>query len=258
MPPKTKGSQPSPKAFNGAADANPTLQDVMTAIAGSKTDLKGSIQELTKSVEFLSNRFDEVEVDLKQMKSDNLKKQKRIDELEVKTDYLYNTLEKCRNDLEDQIQYSRNRNIVIYGVEFQLNEDVHNIVSSIAKKLNLPEDFDVMHRNSSKKGIIVQFRHRQARDEWIAKRVTKLSCKDVLRDGSNTKIFINEHLSPYYQDLLKQAKAFAEQFKFQFCWFRYGKVLLRRNDDVRSKVISIRHHEDLNKLQHELSETKVL
>ena len=89
----------------------------------NESQIKGEQQLkcLTDSVEFISARFDEYEVDLK-------KKDEMINSLEEKVLGLTEKVDKLSSLVDRQEQYSRRNCILIHGVKENQNEDTDEVV----------------------------------------------------------------------------------------------------------------------------------
>ena len=89
----------------------------------NESQIKGEQQLkcLTDSVEFISARFDEYEVDRK-------KKDEMINSLEEKVLGLTEKVDKLSSLVDRQEQYSRRNCILIHGVKENQNEDTDEVV----------------------------------------------------------------------------------------------------------------------------------
>ncbi|RZF37580.1 hypothetical protein LSTR_LSTR016142, partial [Laodelphax striatellus] len=84
------------------------------------------------------------------------------------------------------------------------------------------------------------------RENWIISYKKFLSDrrKNNEKDGFRTShinknlpdapVYINENLSPYYRNLLKETKSFAKENNFMFTWVRNGKIYVRKNENSRA------------------------
>lgn len=88
---------------------------------------------------------------------------------------------------------------------------------------------------------IVQFYSKPTRDTWLAKGRSKR----LIKEGN--KIYFNENLCQQYRHLLREAKLKASMFKYDFVWFKGGRILVKKDAESRN-VLVVKCKEDLNKL----------
>lgn len=204
-------------------------------------NIESEIKKFKKTVEFMSDQYD---VLLKCIQE----KDGKIKKLEEEVALLkLNKAEK--DDISYQIsnleQYQRNRNVEIFGIKEQPNEDYGDIVQKIAEELEIEVsavDVDVAHRlrkikTTKHHPIIVQFKSRQKRDLFLSKRYFVVLNNTIPGTEIGKKIFINENLTAYNKELLYQAREKAKELNFRFTWFRFGKVYMRKDEQSRPIII---------------------
>jgi hypothetical protein len=233
------------------ANRKESVTDEETSIEQHFAGIKKDIE---KSQNFLSDKYDEL---LRKLEDNNeiIASMKNTIETLVGTvkekEVIIDNLSARVNHLE---QYSRNHNFEISQVQEDDHENLEDIVLTLADKMRIPltkGDIEVVHRLPAKQGkirsIIVQLASRKTRDEFIKKKNEfRLTNKDVVTNGKDAKIYINENLTPYNKALLFKTKTLAKEKGFSFAWFRFGKILLRKSEG--SPVIKISAESDLDKL----------
>lgn len=197
------------------------------------------MQELTKTVEFLSDNVDRANKSLEKIQADykEIKAQNRT-LLEANAE-----LRMAVGDLEGKVrlleQYSRRTNLEISGIPVTRNEDTMGILRDIGKAVGIElQESQVMavHRIPSfKKGrtpsLVAQFQTKAQRDTWITnfkKNKRNLSARDVNNAFPDSRVFINEHLSPDNKTFLAQLKDRCKQYNIKYVWFKDGKFYLRK------------------------------
>lgn len=168
-----------------------------------------------------------------------------------------------KNRLNLADQRSRINNVEISNYPEESNENIREVVKDIFKAIgsNLQDmEIQAAHRVPSfnkpgPKNIVVQFTSRWTRATVLAnskkyRRTNKrnLVAKDIKPEKANTPIYISEHLSPAYKQLLKKAKQFANDNHFKFVWVREGRILLKKDEGER-QTFNISSEEDLAKLK---------
>jgi hypothetical protein len=155
------------------------------------------------------------------------------------------------NELE---QNQLNNYLEISGVPVKPNEDVQKIVQQVAQVCEV-EDSNIVdvYREASRKAnipppIIVQFSSSAARNTWLRRTEgRKLTVDDVLENGADSSVYLNEQLTPYNKKLLWQTKQSGKEKNYNFIWTRNGKIFARLREEVG--VVRIRNQSDiLNKI----------
>lgn len=252
-------SSPQPNMMHIEFDKDNTS---MQAIAAKIAELCASVNELTKSVKFQSQKFDSLlkavsdqdekiqgqEKILKQqgqsivaLEDDNARLRKKLEDVELRAAKLD--------------QYGRNRNVEISGVQERHGEDLTGIVLEMAKLLKIncgPQDIDIVHRIKKDKNkrnpIIVQFTTRTARDAWLKKRKTGLSSNNIVNGSDDEEIYVNCNLSKYHSNLFWKARMANKQLKYKYCWVsKSGEILMKKDDNISTKPIKIETERDLPK-----------
>ncbi|XP_046684955.1 uncharacterized protein LOC124370706 [Homalodisca vitripennis] len=155
---------------------------------------------------------------------------------------------KCKvRELE---QYSRRTNLEISGIPETRNKDTMRILRDIGTAIGVElHDTQVKaaHRVPSyKQGrappMVVQFQTKMQRDVWITnyKKKKDLSARRVNNAFPDTRVYINEHVSPDNKIFLAQLKERSKQCNVKYVWFKDGKFYLRRDDGEKCiKITSL-------------------
>lgn len=168
-------------------------------------------------------------MDVDELRADNQQLRERVSELE---------------------QFSRRSNIEIQGVPQDNQENINEVVVSVAKAVGsslATSDIDKAHRVASfggrkgcPKNIIVSLRSHTASGEFLTaykkaaatfKRANPGPFKGLSFENLASNLFVNEHLTPGNKLLLKQAKAWCRQCDYKYCWIQYGVVKVRKQDN---------------------------
>lgn len=162
------------------------------------------------------------------------------------------------NELE---QYFRRSNIQVNNIPAVPDEKVETLVCEMTEVIGVPINFAVdiqaAHRiparGDSAQPIIIKFTNQQLRNRFIAEaKKKKLSCKDLnYTNNFNTKIYVNDHLSPDNKKLLYEAKNCVRNKSAKSAWSNGGKIYIKRNDN--SPPTLIRDLRDLKTFQDTFS-----
>lgn len=218
------------------------------------TNLVPVVRELERSVQTMSDKYDEVLSSLKKNNEELKKQNKSVLELQATVSEQIKEVETLKEKMHFMEQVSRNKNIEVSGVPVVEGERLDNIINKLAQKMNINSsatDVDVMHRIPARNGvpkIVVQFKTRQVRDRWVsARKQAQVSSSDIVEaSGPPAPVYVNEQLSPYMKDLLWKAKQEARQKGYHMVWFKNNKILAKKNFNDNS-VIRISCEKDLCK-----------
>ncbi|KAI5634400.1 phorbol esters/diacylglycerol binding domain (C1 domain) domain-containing protein [Phthorimaea operculella] len=213
-----------------------TPQEVLVKV-NEKLELLCNIQktlrDLAKSVEFYAEQYQE----LKDHKEKMEKKVKALEDKNV-------NLEKSNKALEERINYleikEKEKNVEIYGLDWKEEEDIGKTVRKFAEKLSLnPASVvaiskkRVSREKSSEKArprpVIVSLATRAARDEWMAKKKSRLTNNEIYNNGDSRPIYINEDVTRFIKQLFWTTKSELKS-AFKYIWIQEGKILLRKED----------------------------
>ncbi|KAH9379472.1 hypothetical protein HPB48_012270 [Haemaphysalis longicornis] len=217
-------------------------------------DFRTDLREIKASLKFISDKYDEMRVDLKsvleqnkQLRAENITLKERCDKQETQ-------LKATESRIVDCEQYSRNANVEIKGILVRDEENLFDILTEIGNCIEEPIspcDVDVCHRvpvpnDRASKNIIFQYIHGRKRNAVLeAAKKMKLTCED-LGLSHTAPIFINEHLCPDRKRLLVQAIAMKREAGWKFVWVRNGNIYARKSE--KSNALKIGSASDLVKM----------
>lgn len=237
----TKTRSTSTSSASGLADVRKDLQDIKDVLKGINaniTRMDARLNELERSVQHFSDEYDKVLGDLNKCKSDVVTLNKTVVVLHSDVARKDAEIQVLRETVQALDQYSRVRNLEIHGVREVVNEDCRDVIINIARELQVEieaKEIDIAHRVQSAnknvpRPIVAQFLTRTKREELLSKRLLVVTNNNIPTLKIGSKVFINEHLSPYNKNLLRLAKIKAREVGFRYVWFRSGKLLAREDD----------------------------
>lgn len=217
-------------------------------------DIKKSYQEIEKSINFLSTKYDEVKLKLDLMDKERKEQKEYIMSLEKK--------------VLDYEQSSRSSCIEVRNVPVLEMEGRHNItttVSNIGKTIGMniqSSDLRDSYRIPGKPGtcgpIIAEFASVNTKFEFLANvrlfnkdkpSTEKLNSETLGIPGQRTPIYITEHLNQSVKQLFYHARVFAKKNSFKFCWTTNGRIFLRK--EVGTKQYRVHSEDCLTKIIQE-------
>lgn len=208
------------------------------------------IQSLSVTVNNIDKRISNLEKDITDVKTkvdSNTNKINEVDSLLINKEA---EIKKLHQQLNNMDQYSRNRNIEINGIIEMHDENLLNILTVIARKLEVNNfsghEVEAIHRlptrnqGSKPRPIVVQFLRRNVRDTFIEKCKRVILCnKDIIATPNGDRIYINEHLTPANKHLLWMAREAKRNLHFKYLWTNKGTIYLRKNDNAPAlKILS--------------------
>lgn len=218
--------------------------------------MQTEVTEIIKSITFLQEEQNDLKKENTEMKEKLKNMEERLNKMESKKDTSAN-LEMKMHQIEvenkEKEQYDRNRNLEINQLDWLANEKLNDLIPKLAQIFNVrnfrQDQIETMHRipnrNKNKcSSIIIQFKHREYRTEWLRNRKVNVTNDDVYKNGNKNKVYINENMSPYYKTLFWKTKMYAKSNNIKYVWFSNGKVHMRVNEN-EERVITVRSELDL-------------
>lgn len=183
------------------------------------------IEETRKEVALLKEKEKQWEKDREFILQEINEKQNIIKEEMEKRKILETRMNKMENEKEINEKEKRKNNIIISGVEFKEKEIITETRNFIKKELgvevNIKEAFYI-RKNANK--IIL------AKIETWGEKLSIMRNKNKLR-SMNTKIFIDNDLTPLERDIKRKIKGIAEEEKKKGSTVKIGYQKIQINED---------------------------
>lgn len=231
------------------SDLKELIVSSISAELGAINAKISSFDNMEKSLEFHTVEQDR----LKAIIADSVK---LIENLQASNDLLRKDFDKLKSKFEEIEQLNRQCNIEIQNVPEINNENVLNIVASLATALNMSiptEQVRSAHRVAAVKSdrprnIIVQLATRRLRDDIIAAaRVRRsLTTQSLQLSVPVQSIYVNEHLTLANKILYAKVRAAKKQKGYEHAWIRNSKIYVRKHSG--DKFIVIKCESDLLKM----------
>lgn len=196
--------------------------------------LKETVESIEDSVQFMSERYDELLARTERNEQEVKELKRRIEKVEAQDDELVHLTKEVDN-LEWR---SRRLNLEFHGIQKTENENLLSEINKLAAEIKLPlleeNDIVALHRLPSKKdkvpGIICHFAKQTDRDTWWLNR-KKLH-------AAHENLFVQENLTRRTRILLSETKVWAMANNFKYVWHNNNKVLVRKADGESVVAIS--------------------
>lgn len=223
------------------------IAEIKIMFENFKKSLREEVEDLKKSVNFMSDKFDALHKDLSQVQEMQRANQKEIDELRYENDLILHEL----NELQ---QYSRRDNLIVHGFPEQKQENIDEVLKIITDVIGAEtviNDVSVAHRLPSRstgnpRPIVIRFSKRTSRDFWLTcyKNESKKQADGpgipLRRFSSNFgtgRLTAGDHLTNVTRDLLTKTKEAAKLKGYKFVWTKNCKVFIRLNESSQAQKI---------------------
>lgn len=217
--------------------------------------IENEFKSLKKSVEMMSEQYDDIMSKLKEEKDEKLELKKKIIVLENSISEKNRLIENTASRITTLDQYIRNKNIEIHGYPLKSGENCSDIIVNVAKEMGIDitaSDVDLAHRlhapvgKNSPPAIIATFVARKKRDLFLKQKRLVITNNNVKDLKIGHVLYINENLNAETKRLFWLAKVRARANEVKFVWFKNSKILARKTDS--SPVFMIKTEDDLNKI----------
>lgn len=202
--------------------------------------------ETLKTVEFLNSDYECIKKSLQKIEKENSDQRNYIAELEKR--------------VADLQRSSRSSCIEIRNVPANEKETVSHLTSIVLKTCNTiqpsanPPELRDVYRLPGKRGsnrpIVAEFLTVTARNEFLnASRAfnkglppsEKLNTGHIGVPGESKPVYVAEHLPATQRQLFYEARMFAKNNKYSFCWYQNGRIFLREREGMDSIIINSSH-----------------
>nr|XP_049702302.1 uncharacterized protein LOC126055760 [Helicoverpa armigera] len=221
------------------------------------SELTNLVHDLKDSIQFMSNDFDDMKMELAKNKDLVTQLQKENEDLKTNVTDLSVRL----NIIEQQ---SRQDNIELNGIPENQAENLITTVIQLGKTITCniqADDISSVTRvkkldsgSSRPRSIIVKLKNTRKRDEVLASvtkfnrtnSADKLNTRHLGYAGTKSPVFVSEHLSPLNKSIHAQVRKVAREKGYKYVWVRDGRVLVRKDDGARA--IHIKSLQSVNML----------
>lgn len=195
--------------------------------------------DIEKALEFMNGQYEEMRTKIGILENERSLYNDNILRLEMK-------VEELQNSSKRSIVEFRN----IPQKEKETAADLMSLVSSVGKVVNVEipsTEVRDIYRGPGKpdmnKAVICELSRVQTKHELLAavreynkgrQHSDKLNTELIGVTGKRLPVYISEHLLPSARKLFHQAREFAKQHSYKYCWVVDGKIYLRKDDGMRA------------------------
>ncbi|PFX27356.1 hypothetical protein AWC38_SpisGene7936 [Stylophora pistillata] len=236
------------------------IRNEVVSLKAGLQDLRKRFEEIEKSQDFISKKYDTVISTIKDVKehNDSLKGDIRV----IKEDIgkLGNDYLNVEIQLDELEQYARRDCLEITGIPIVPNDNPPLLVKEMSEIMGVnlsPNDISIAHRlpptKKVKDRLIVKFTRREKRDEIYnnRKRLKSKRTKDLpsvvctpeyVAVSHKALIQVNESLTPYRKRILGRILQFKRDRNYKFIWTANGKIMLKKTESSITKCF-VTHEE---------------
>lgn len=241
----------------------PTVQiDIKKLLGDISKEVEKAIskemKDLNQTLQYQSDKMDDLVNSLEAMQSNISILQKKNVELVNRNNNLETRVGALEQRIQDMEQQKLCNYVEIHNLPQGEDENVNDIVTKVAKKLNQKTDEfrqvkRLAGRNERPGPVLVQLISEQAQASWITASKNmdaKITASDVVpqchTSKANNILFVCEALTPYNKQLLYQAKQDLKEL-YRYIWIKKG-VLRVRKEGENQKPYVIRSFDDIKRL----------
>lgn len=192
-------------------------------------ELKTELNDLKKSVEFMSNKFDEENENNKAILD-------MLEECKKENILLKSELQMVKNTLNDYEKEKKENNLVISGIDIGKQDNASTITKKCLQVLKYVDNSvdeqcikTVKKIGNEMSKVIITFHRNDIKSRIMEnkKKRGQFSQKDCKVGNQNVKVYINEDLTQYTYKLLQESKKL-RTIGYSFIWCKYGNVYARK------------------------------
>lgn len=237
------------------AELHSKQETKFNALHAAMTEIKAQNSEIQNSIDFISNKYDEVLQKMNQLQDEVGKNKEHIKNLENKVEYLEKNSRSATIEIrniplqpnENQSKLSEVVKKIGDNINYQINDgDIRNIYRIKPKKSSPnPAAIVVDFTTCTKKfGIIKATREHNKNNPN-----GKLSTTHLDISGPPRAVYIDEQLTSYTSRLYYLVRIFAKENNFDHRWTHNGNIYLRERDG--SPALLVKEEGQLKQLRTE-------
>lgn len=249
----------SDKECSPPSGTNSNIMSVINAqsakleiLMSTMSDVKKQNNDIQKSVQFMSEKYDELLNKFNLLTDERTADRKYIQLLE--------------NKIENLDRNFRSTTIEIRNISYVKGEsksDLINIVINAGKVINtavrnsdIRNIYRVNTQTEGNRPIITEFTNAFTKDDFLSgvkkynknNKEKKLNTTILSIAGPEKPVYIAESLTFKAKKLYFLAREFAKQYSYSYCWTSHGLIFLKKEDGARP--IRISSELDIEKLRY--------
>lgn len=217
-----------------------SIQSSITSILSENVKFREDMEELKKLLRSNERELKELKASLDKANKQNALLLKELLGTKTKLNEQTERIDSLIELLDNLEQYSTKNSLKIHGIPENIYTSTEEVVLKVAEAVNVPvaaEDIEISHklrRRNGMKPIIVKFCNHKVKSRLYKERTKLKSVKisDLYPSYASAatkqnRIFINENLTPYRADLVRQANDMKADGLLSSVWTVDGKVFVK-------------------------------
>ncbi|KAJ8710879.1 hypothetical protein PYW08_009394 [Mythimna loreyi] len=215
-------------------------------IQTSNAEFRKTNEEMIKSMVFMNKKFEDMKKEV-----EDLRKERQVQHLYIQS------LEQKITDLQ---RMSRGSGIELRNIPMESSENTDSLIKTVCNisklvGLRLAEpDFRDIHRlpgkstnSNNPRPVLVEFTKVKTKQVLLSAirsynkekgKEDKLNTKLLGMPGERKPVYIEEQLSATTKKLFYQAREYAKQNSFKYCWTSNGNIFLRKAEGDKQQLIN--------------------
>jgi hypothetical protein len=230
-------------------------KSVRTIIAEQLSCFGAEMAELRASLSAVYQDCDSIKArvaHLEKVEEENILLKNRLSELELRNREFADKIDDLAATSGEREQYFRKNNLEIVGVPETTGESLKDIIYKIASKLGVTlcdTDYTRIHRVASwttqkmPAKILIHLINQEKVEEFLtaARRKKGLLAREI-DFQSDSRIFLNYHLTPANKILYRKVKDLARAKEYQYVWIKRCIIYVRKSDKSHAIVVKSSSH----------------
>lgn len=234
----TKTDEVAPRISTPVSSTDISPKADMTTVVSEMTAMRAEMSamrtDFQASLNFLAGKFDDFEKRLDTMET----KLSKVEAIEVEVLSLRGAVAILQTQNRELEQRERRCDIEIFGLPERPDEDCSELGLGIARVAAValpPHEIESARRvgaprEGRPRAVLLRLRSQAARDrllESVRKR-RGVNTAELGMPSPSHRLFLVEHLSPFYKDLLRRTKEKAREKAYAYVWTRHAQVRVRK------------------------------
>jgi predicted RNase H-like nuclease (RuvC/YqgF family) len=203
--------------------------------------LKVLLVKVLRSVQFMSDKFDEMKKTVEESVKENKELKKEIQSLREVIEKKDTVIDGLTSKINKLQQYKKRKFMEIHGVDSDPGISPSAQYEQIAKTIGVDNtDVKDVQRIQLKKStmLLVKYREETQRNECLDK--GKKWWRDLSSDEKkkSNRLYFNESLIPEFRNLLREVRIKGRLENVKYIWVKNGRILVRKEDQGRVYSIS--------------------
>lgn len=243
-------------ASSASSTSAVTKEFIIKVMEGFKSEFfnelkayKSEMEDLSKSVQFISDKLDNTNGMMDEIKKKFVEIKNENQELLMQNSTLKSEVYELKERLRNLEQYSRKNNVEVSGIPATPGEHVSEVVKAVGAALGIEvQDGDVAaahrvptYKKDRQPSLVIQFQNRTMKEAWITKFREKksLTAQQVNKNLPSARVYVNDHLTPENKQFLRRLKQKCRDCGYAFAWCRDGRFFARKaQGDAVKRIIT--------------------